>query len=95
MGSLLADCWRPHSYCKKPTCAETWSGTVVLLEHTEPTQGGDGLGRGTSWRHHLPGLQSLPDSRWSALFGSGTLSSSGSSESITNAPGQEQVTARR
>lgn len=46
----------------------TWSGTAVQLEHTESTQGGDGLGRGTSCRHHLPGLHFLPDSRWPRLF---------------------------
>lgn len=63
---LTGKSWRSPSCFKDPACVRTWSGTEVLLEHTESTQGGDRIGWGTSWRHRLPApplFASLPLAR--------------------------------
>lgn len=57
---------------------------------TPESHAGRGWIRGevTSWRHHLPGLRFLPRLPLGpALFGSGTLNRSGSSESKNKCPG--------
>lgn len=66
------------------------SGLCWDLERNRGSAWANRLGRGTTLRHHLPGLQVPPHSHWPALFGGATLNSSSSSDCMETPRGRNR-----